>query len=121
VQGGADYVLAVNGDQSTLHEDVAWLFEGFEQDEYRGVFYDTYKRVMQAHHRREVRQCWVVSQPEYRAYLRRAGDWPKLTSLVKVLTVRYPLEGQTSAQVRYFISSWSASARDFLSRIHHYW
>ena len=36
VQGGADYVLALKGNQGTLYEDVVWLFEGFEQETMQG-------------------------------------------------------------------------------------
>lgn len=120
LQQGADYLLPVKANQGTLHEDLQDLFDGFEMENYRQVVYDTVKQVSEGHHRREIRQCWVVTQPEYRAYLRRAADWSQLTSLVKLLTVRI-LEGKTSVETRYFIRSWRASARVFLHTIREHW
>ncbi len=84
------------------------------------MVYDTAKQVSERHHCRELRQCWVVSQPEYRAYLGRAADWPQLASLVKLMTVRV-VDGKTSVEMRYFISSWAASARDCLQAIREHW
>lgn len=117
---GADYLLPVKGNQGRLHEDLQDLFDGFEADNYQGVIYDTAKQMSEGHHRRELRQCWVVAQPEYCAYLRRATDWPQLTSLVKLMTVRI-LDGKTSVETRYFITSWRASARDCLRHIREHW
>lgn len=66
-QRKADYLLPVKGNQGTLYEDLQDLFNGFEAQEYQQVVYDTAKQVSEGHDRREVRQCWVVTQPEYRA------------------------------------------------------
>jgi Transposase len=103
-----------------LHEDLQDLFDGFEAENYQQVVYDTAKQVSEGHNRRELQQCWVVSQPEYRAYLRRAADWPQLASLIKLMTVRV-LDGKTSVETRCFISSWTASARDCLHAIREHW
>ena len=48
----------------------------------------TTKQITEGHDRREIRQCWRVQQPEYRAHLRRCQNWPQLTSLIKLLTIR---------------------------------
>jgi len=120
LQQGADYLLPVKANQGTLHEDLQDLFDGFETENYRQVVYDTAKQVSEGHQRREIRQCWVVTQPEYRDYLRRAGDWSQLISLVKLMTVRI-LASKTSVAMHDFISSWRASARDFLPIIREHW
>jgi predicted transposase YbfD/YdcC len=120
VKANADYILPVKESQGTLYEDMQWLFEGFEAENYRGVAYDTYKQGSQGHDRREIRQCWVVSEAEYRAYLRRGAEWANLTSLVKLLTVRSTPQ-KTEITIRYFISSWTASAQAFLKRIREHW
>jgi predicted transposase YbfD/YdcC len=61
-----------------------------------------------------------VSQPEYRAYLRRNRHWPRLTSLVKLLTILIT-PTKTEVTQRYFISSWTASAQKFLHHIREHW
>lgn len=120
VEAGADYILAVKKNQRTLYEDLEMLFEGFEATEYAGATFDSCKEVTEAHGRREIRHCWVVSEPEYRDYLRRAPAWRGLRSLVKLVTVR--ITGtKHEVTTRYFISSWQASAKQFLQRIRAHW
>lgn len=72
VKQQADYILPVKEHQGTLYEDMQLLFDGFEQENYHEVPHDTAKQSSEGHDRREIRQCWVVTQPEYRDYLRRA-------------------------------------------------
>jgi len=71
VQREADYMLAVKGNQGTLSEDVSDLFDGFEQAHWHEVRYDYHKTVNKDHARLEIRECWVVSTPQYLSYLRR--------------------------------------------------
>jgi predicted transposase YbfD/YdcC len=120
IDAGADYILPIKDNQGTLHEDLLLLFEGFETEEYAQVLYDSAKQISQGHDRREIRQCWGVQQPEYPAYLRRGPQWPQLTSLVKLLTIRQAPK-KIEVTIRYFISSWSASAQVFLQRIREHW
>lgn len=61
-----------------------------------------------------------MQQPEYRAYLRRGQAWAKLTSLVKLLTIRQTAT-KTEVTIRYFISSWAATAQAFLKCIREHW
>src|SRR5574341_643595 len=120
VDAQADYLLPIKENQGTLYEDMQMLFDGFEAENYVAVAHDTYKQVSEGHDGGEIRQCWVVSEPDYRAYLRRAADWPRLTSLVKLLTIRIT-PTKTEVTQRYFISSWSASALKFLQHIREHW
>lgn len=120
IDADADYILPIKPNQGTLYEDLTLLFDGFEVDNYTDVHYDTAKQVSEGHDRREIRQCWVVHDPEYRAYLRREKQWPKLYSLVKLLSIRQTAQ-KTEVTTRYFISSWSAPARAFLERIREHW
>lgn len=82
--------------------------------------HDTCKQTSEGHDRYEIRQCWVVAQPEYCAYLRRGQYWSHLTSLVKLLTVR-TTSNKTEVTERYFISSWTASAQNFLHHLRQHW
>jgi predicted transposase YbfD/YdcC len=120
VAAQADYILPVKANQGILHEDIAMLFDGFEEENYVGVAHETAKQVSQGHDRREIRQCWVVNAPEYAQYLRRGARWPGLTSLVKLLTIRVSPK-KTEVTTRYFISSWTASAQTFLHHIRQHW
>lgn len=120
IDAQADYILPIKNNQGTLREDIEMLFDGFEENDYEQVTYDTHKQTTEAHDRREIRQCWVVNDPEYCAYLRRNDQWAGLKSLVKLATIRIT-PTKTEISYRYFISSWTASAADFLSHIRDHW
>jgi len=85
------YRLAVKGNQGTLAEDVSDLFDGFEQTHWHEVSHDYHKTVNKDHARLEIRECWVVSSPEYLSYLRRFAHWKNLNSLVKIVAHRHAL------------------------------
>src|SRR6266496_2857004 len=120
VEAGADYIFAVKANQGTVYEDLQLLFEGFEQTNYEGVIFETVKSHSEAHGREEFRHIFVVKESDYRAYLRRAGAWKHLKTLVKLVTVRTTSQ-KTEISTRYFISSWEASADDFLRAIRDHW
>ena len=110
----------MKANQGTLYEDLAFLFEGFEAQAYQDVVFETAKQVSEGHDRREIRQVFVVSEPEYCAYLRRGKQWKNLKSLIKLVSVRITPK-KTEITNRYFISSWQASGQDFLKAIREHW
>lgn len=120
VSQGAHYMLAVKGNQGTLAQDIADLFAGFEHDHWHAVVHDYHKTVNKDHARLEIRECWVVSQPEYLTYLRRYPDWKDLHSLVKVLSQRR-LNGKITTKTRYFISSLNPTAQHALAICRDHW
>lgn len=120
VAAKADYILAVKKNQGTLYEDLKMLFEGFESALYQGVKYQTTQQESNGHDRQEFRQVWIVSQPDYCDYLRRSHVWEKLTTLIKLVTVRATAQ-KIETTTRYFISSWQASAQQFLKAIRDHW
>jgi predicted transposase YbfD/YdcC len=113
----ADYMLAVKG---TLAADITDLFVGFEEAHWQAVKHDYIKTVNKDHGRLEMRECWVVSQPEYLSYLRRYPDWIGLRSLVKVVAHRQ-LNDQMTTNARYFISSLDTSAQRCLAICRDHW
>ena len=120
VEQEADYVLAVKANQGRLHEDIADLFAGFEECDYADVVYDYHKTIDKGHGRLEIRHCWVVSQPDYLAYLRGHQAWSGLRSLVKVVSDRR-VNNQSTLKTRYFISSLDDSAAHLLEYCRHHW
>lgn len=116
IDAQADYILSVKANQGTLYEDLVDLFKGFEADAYREVVFQTAQQTSHGHGREEFRQVWVVAQPEYRDFLGANKKWANLHSLIKLVTVR-----NETTSTRYFISSWSATAQDFLQAIRDHW
>ena len=120
VDAEADYILAVKKNQGTLHEDLENLFTGFEYDHYQDIIYETAQCENDEHDRQEFRQIWVVSEPEYRNYLRRGKLWVNLKYLIKLVSVRVTAN-KTETTHRYFISSWQASPQQFMTAIREHW
>ena len=109
---GGQYLLVVKHNQSTLYEDIEYLFadpplgETFGYAESGGRHGD----------RREVRRCWVSGElSEYLA-------WPGLRQVGKVerLTTR---RGKESRQVRYFITSLDTTVnpKSILDHVRGHW
>ncbi len=61
VDGEADYVLALKGNQGTLHEDVANYFGWAEQVGFKEIAYTFDETLEKDHGRIEERRCWATS------------------------------------------------------------
>jgi predicted transposase YbfD/YdcC len=118
LQRGADYVLAVKGNQKTIHQDLKYLFREDIVCQYEG---DVCETIETNASRREVRRCRMITDSrllprgEYHRY-----DWPGLTSLAQVISER-TVRGKTTTETRYYISSLSGSAEEILSAARSHW
>jgi predicted transposase YbfD/YdcC len=65
IDRGADYVLAVKGNQGTLLNDITLTFA----DPQLHTSADYYRHYDHSHGRSVVRECWVVSDPTLLAYI----------------------------------------------------
>jgi predicted transposase YbfD/YdcC len=54
----ADYVLALKGNQGSLHEDVQWLLEQAAVN-FEGIDPDLTQTLEKGHGRLEIRRCWT--------------------------------------------------------------
>ena len=104
IDQGADYVLQLKGNQGSLHEETTELFDQCLTDDCHGIAYTTAKTTNGGHGRIEQRQIWATSEIGWFA---EKGKWKNLRSLIRVQAKR-TLNGQTSDEYRYYISSLSA-------------
>ncbi len=118
VNKDADYVLAVKQNQKHLYEDVKDLF--FGAFELGGVEYDTYETVEKGHGRIEIRQCWVISDPQDLSYISVLSEWKSLNCVALVRGERR-IGDSVSVESRYYISSLKGDARQLLSAIRGHW
>lgn len=110
---GADYVLALKGNQGLLHEDVRLWFEEREQPNTRQC-----QTVDENKGRVETRiytQCGTIDWLR-----RRHPGWPDLASIGRVVSIRES-GGRTTRQTRYFISSLPADAARFARAVRGHW
>jgi predicted transposase YbfD/YdcC len=115
VDKGGDYLLAVKGNQPTLHDSVVEHFAA--ADDTVGVF-GTYKTEEHAHGRDELRRAWVSYDV---GPIASAERWTKLSVLIRIESTR-TVQGKQTIDNRYYISSRSQlSAIEALQAVRSHW
>jgi predicted transposase YbfD/YdcC len=101
VASGADYVLAVKGNQPTLHEGIVKFFLDHLEDDFARLKVSRYQTEERGHGREETRTYYVCTVPDDLPDRRR---WKKLTAIGIAINdaVR---KGQAISDVRYYILS----------------
>ncbi len=102
----ADYVLALKGNQSSLHGDVKLFAEEQRQAGFKDVAISRAETVDGDHGRIETRAVTVFHDI---AWLRERHDWPGLAAVVMVESLR-EINRQTTAETRYYITSLTLAA-----------
>lgn len=116
VDKGGDYVLCVKGNQISLHEDVAWFFDGCE--DFSGVEHTYYESVEKDHGRIEIRKCWAVEgEAEWLGF---GEEWKGLRSIAAVRGERI-IAGKKSVETRYYISSLPGDAKKIALAVREHW
>jgi predicted transposase YbfD/YdcC len=118
IDGNADYMLAVKGNQGNLYEDVKGLFDYARETAF--VDCDYYRTEDNGHGRIEFRECWTISDPEYLGRIRNLSDWKDLQTIVMVKSERRIGEKRTS-EVRHYISSLDGDAKQALKAVREHW
>jgi predicted transposase YbfD/YdcC len=113
----ADYVLALKGNQGTLHEDVALLFEWADAQQYRDVVHQTYETDNTGHGREERRRTTVTDDL---TGLRGAEDWVGLQTVAMVEAWRTQGDA-VSYERRYYISSLGLDAKQLAESVRGHW
>ena len=120
IDRGADYALSLKRNQRRLHEDVTEMFDHGRRNDFADVDCEWFETVEKGHGRVETRRCRVVSDPAYIDYFNDRGEWPKLRSVALVESERH-VNGKTSSEIRYYISSLSGSAERLLEAVRGHW
>lgn len=113
----ADYVLAVKGNQPTLHENIVRFFAEHVEDNFARVQAKQHQTSERGHGREEDRSYTVCPVPEEMYGTKR---WPKLKALGMVIndTVR---DGKCHIEIRYYILSKKLSAKRFAEAVRGHW
>ena len=98
---GADYVLALKGNQGMACDEVTAFFEGAKAKQFKGVAHDFHETIEADHGRVEVRRVWCT--PEVQWFEDRPL-WKDLRSFALVEAERH-FNGQVSVERRYYLSS----------------
>ena len=99
---GGDYILCVKENQKSLHESVKKHLDEMILEKFKDVAHDADDTTNAGHGRIERRRVWATDQIEW---LKMAGDWPGLKSVVAVESTRDVAGAGKSTERRYYISS----------------
>lgn len=117
VEQGADYVLGLKGNQESLHEVVQEVFDDVDERDYAGVRYEYYETKEHGHGREERRRYWTLSANEW---IDDIEMWAGLRTIVQVESER-TVEGKTSREWRYYISSLGLEVKPIAEAIRNHW
>lgn len=121
VADGADYVLALKGNQKGLAEDVVRLFDWAHSIDFAELEHDHLRTVTKGHGRVETRQCWTIADRRYLGdHLRQGRHWKALRAVAQVSLERR-LGAQVTVETRYYISSLPGSAKQIQHAVRSHW
>ncbi len=101
---GAEYVLSLKGNHSTMHQDVITLFDEGLANGFKEIRHQKEETVEKGHGRIERRRYWLVDDPEYLAYLNPKGAWTNLRGVGMVQAER-EMAGVVTSERRYYLCS----------------
>lgn len=113
----ADYLLAVKDNHPTLHEDIREYFEWAQREPDRIVTSTWCTEVEKEHGRIERREVSMITDVEW---LRRAGEWADLSTIIRYRCTHYVDEGNVDTD-RYYISSFETTPEQFGYLIRNHW
>jgi len=113
----ADYVLALKGNHSTLHDDIRLFLEAEVRKTKDSKITDSYEEIDKGHGRIEHRICYVSDQIQW---LEQRKQWRDLKTVIMVES-RVSMGEHTTTEQRYFISSLSANAKQIAEAIRSHW
>lgn len=117
VEQGADYVLALKGNQGDLHSDVAQLFTAARKQDFKNIDHQFHSTVFKGHGRIETRRYWTMENTEY---LIGADKWLGLKSIGMVECQR-EMNGKVSIEQRYYLLSIHSDVRRFATAVRSHW
>ena len=116
----ADYVLALKGNHSTLHQDVQLMHAAAERTGFRHLQHQTLPAwVEKDHGRLETRRYWLVDDPAYLRYLNRENAWAGLRG-IGIVQAEREVQGVTTTETRYYLCS-VTDVREFERAVRGHW
>lgn len=119
IEQQADYVLALKENQPSLLEDVQWLFEQAQANQAEDSEMDFCRTVDKGHGRIEVRSCWTLCGTHL-DYLVQKPRWKGLQTVAMVQAERR-VNGKSSYETRYYISSLGNDAAQMTQALRTHW
>jgi predicted transposase YbfD/YdcC len=112
---GGDYLLAVKGNQPTLHDAVQRVFADACAGEFADVSYTVQDAVEKGHGRREERYVTVIADPQG-----LPAGWPEVAAVVQVNRER-EVAGVNTTTTHYYLTSRRTTATEMAGLIRGHW
>jgi predicted transposase YbfD/YdcC len=116
---GADYVLALKGNQANLYTQVEQLFKQAQTEGFSGIEHSYYHSSESSHGRIEIRRYYSIPLSALTG-LAQQEVWAGLVSVGIVICERR-LWNKTSIEVRYYLSSLEADAQVLAHAVRTHW
>ncbi len=114
----ADYLLAVKGNQKTLHHDIQVAAEEHWRSHPKEAISATFfEHENEGHGRQEYRCCWVFDEL---TALSTSEEWAGIKQFGVVQSDR-TIDGKATTALRFYISSKAFTAREMLNATRQHW
>lgn len=117
VDGEADYVLALKGNQEMLHQEVIDYIEKQSQDDFADCQARRYQTKETGHGREEIRSYVQMPVPKDLSTLEH---WKGLKS-IGMATLVCVRDGKETTETRYYISSLKVGVKQFARAVRSHW
>jgi len=117
VDGGGEYLLAVKGNQTSLHEEIIGFFKDAAMNNFNGFEHSFFEEENKGHGRIEHRKYWASDNVEW---MKCKDDWKGLKMVGMTESVR-TVEGKTTTEQRFFIGSIDGEAKTFAYACRKHW
>ena len=114
----ADYIIAVKKNQPNLYEQIEQLFKQAIETQGKDFNLSSFNSKEMNRGREEIRNCLMITDVAKR--IDPLQKWRKLTSIGMVESVRV-VNGKTSVETRYFISSLEKDAQRLAEGVRGHW
>lgn len=118
VEQRGDYVITLKKNQSSLYKRVEELFQEAVLSRYQGFTHSDYRYQESGHGRQEIKYYSMLSN--INESVDPDGKWESVYSVGKVDSVR-TLNGKTTLETRYYISSLPNDAKHFSECVRSHW
>jgi len=117
IERDADFVLALKGNQGTLHDGVIDHIDRHEANDFADITVRSHTTVEKGHGRHEIRSYFHMAVPRD---LPGLEEWPGLRSIGKVVSVCVR-DGKETVETRYYISSLAVGVKRFAHAVRSHW
>ncbi len=111
-----DWLLALESNQRNFHHKVKTRFEHAQKIQFKDHVHDFAEFTSKGHGRIEIRKYWQMPADSFS----EAKDWPGLRTIGCVEAIR-EIQGKTSKETRYYLSSLSLNAGQFGQHVRNHW